>query len=382
MESSNKSRNMKKNKVIFTAKKEVSNINDGIETTFLDEMMLRFPHIVRDVFKELDNKSLTNCRNMSRACCDFIDNEKLYWVRKIQNYVTMKNFLQQWQKVLRNTPTENIKEIFVTIKQFVDNDLNRKKKQYSPLYIAAAQGHLEFWKCAMERTNYTNSKTKDGITAFHMAALSGCREICEQIIDHLEDKNPADKKGMTPFHNASEKGHFDVCKIIIQNIDNKNPAALDGCTPLHLATKHGHLEIVRMIVTAEVDKSPRFKGKTPLDLVRPRSRYRFYPLLINNILQFWYCFFGDVAITFFSFLFNCFMLSAIWMLILVVVCAVIGPGEVKNCPELFVMSYTYVPGTIALLFVAISWVYLSGCIHKYITNHDFWFENYLEYLYK
>ena len=130
-----------KNKVIFSSKKEVAIVIDDIETSFLDEMMLRFPHIVKDVFKELDKKSLTNCRNVSRACCDFIDYEKFYWVRTIQNYVSMKNFLQQWQKVLRNTPIENIKKIFVIVKQFVEYDLNRMKKHCSPFYIAAAQGH-------------------------------------------------------------------------------------------------------------------------------------------------------------------------------------------------------------------------------------------------
>ena len=66
-----------KKKVIFSSKKEVAIVIDDIETTFLDEMMLRFPHIVQDVFKELDNKSLTNCRNEGRACCDFIDDEKI-----------------------------------------------------------------------------------------------------------------------------------------------------------------------------------------------------------------------------------------------------------------------------------------------------------------
>ena len=77
-----------KNKVIFSSKKEVAIVIDDIATSFLDEIMLRFPHIVQDVFKELDNKSLTNCRNVSRACCDFIDDEKFNWVRKIQNYVS------------------------------------------------------------------------------------------------------------------------------------------------------------------------------------------------------------------------------------------------------------------------------------------------------
>ena len=125
----------------------------------------------------------------------------------------MKTFLKEWQKVLRNTPTEKIKEIFVIIKQFVEYDLIRKKLQWSPFFIAAAQGNLAFWKYTMERINYTNSK-KGGVTAFHIAARNGSLEICELIIDHLEDKNPADYNGITPFHNASEKGHFDVCKVI------------------------------------------------------------------------------------------------------------------------------------------------------------------------
>ena len=361
-----------KNKVIFTSKNEVAIVIDDIETTFLDEMMLRFPHIVQDVCKELDNKSLTNCRNVSRACCDFIDDEKLYWVRKIQNYVSMKNFLKQWQKVLRNTPIENIKKIFVIVKQFVEYDLKRKKLQWSPLYIAAAQGNLEFWKYIIKRTNYTNSKTKDGITAFHMAALNGYKEICELIIDHLEDKNPADSKGMTPFHNASEKGHFDVCKIIIQNIDNKNPAALDGCTPLHLATKHGHLEIVRLIVKTGVDKSPRFKGKTPLDLVRPRSRYRFYPLLIDNISQLWNRFGSDMAITFGLLVLNFLFIFTVWIIILSFV--IHGAGVNKNVPKFLLWSMITVPGTLALIIAAFSWVYLSGCLHKYIKRYNFCFE--------
>jgi hypothetical protein len=375
-----------KNKVIFTSKKEVAIFIEDIENTFLDEMMLRFPHIAQDVFKELDNESLKNCRNMSRAFCDFIDNEKFYWIRKIQNYVSMMIFLKQWQKVLRNTPTENIKKIFVTVKQFVEYDccyyLYRWNLQWSPLHIAAAQGHLELCKYIIEKTNNPNPKKRSGLTAFHMAASSGCQEICELIIEHLEDKNPVDNKGMTPFHIASEKGHFDVCNLIIQNIDNKNPAALDGCTPLHLATDHGHLEIVRLIVKTGVDKSPLFKGKTPLELVRPRSRYRFYPLLIENIPQFWYRFAFDIVITFGLFLRDFLFVFFFWVLILMVVISILLAGGVEKIPQFLAISIITVPGTIALLIVVISWVYLSGCIHKYIKKHNFCFETYFADMYE
>jgi hypothetical protein len=47
-----------------------------------------------------------------------------------------------------------------------------------------------------------------------------------------------------------------------------------------------------------VNKSPQFKVKTPLDLVRPRSCYSFYKLLIDNTSHFWYRIGYDVVLTF------------------------------------------------------------------------------------
>ena len=309
------------NKVIFTSKKEVAIVIDNIKTQFLDEMMLRFPHIAQAVFEELDNKSLKKCRIASRTCCDFIDKQKFYWIRKIQNCVDMKKYQQQWNKVLKSTPTEDVKEMFeglnihwnmiltgkygkskssplhiIAVQRY---DAKWAPSQWSPLHIAAEQGNLEFSKYIIEKTNDPNPKGEYGTTALHLASHNGHQKICKLIIDNLEDKNPVDNGGMTPLHIASEMGHFDICNLLIQNIDDKNPSAPDGCTPLHLAMIHGHLEIVRLILETGVNKSPHFNGKTPLDVVRPKCRYRFYPLLINNISQFWYCFFGDVALTFF-----------------------------------------------------------------------------------
>ena len=69
------------------------------------------------------------------------------------------------------------------------NDISRKKLQWSPLHIAAAQGHLELCKYILEKTNDPNPKKKNGMTAY-----GGCREICELLIDNLENKNPVTNK--------------------------------------------------------------------------------------------------------------------------------------------------------------------------------------------
>ena len=336
IESSDKSRYIMMNKVIFTSKKEVAIVIDNVNTAFLDEMMLRFPHIVKDVFEELDNKSLKKCRIVSRTCCDFIDNQKFYWIRQIQNGVNMKKYQQQWNKVLKSTPTEDVKEMFeglnihwnmiltgkygkskssplhiIAVQRY---DAKWAPSQWSPLHIAAEQGNFEFSKYIIEKTNEPNPKGEYGTTALHLASHNGYQEICELIIGNLEDKNPGDNGGMTPLHIASEMGHFDVCNLLIQNIDDKNPSATDGCTPLHLATIHGHLEIVKLIVGTGVDKGPLFNGKTPLGFVKPRCRYRFYQLLIENNSQIWNRIMWDILTTLIKFVFSYLIITFIWAL--------------------------------------------------------------------
>ena len=170
--------------MIFTSNKEVTIAIGNVKTPIFDEMMLRFPHIVQDIFKELDNKSLTHCRNVSRVCCDFIDDEKFYSLRKIQGCVRMTEFQQQWNKVLKNIPTQVAKKIFVTVEHFFQYDLYRKKLQWSPLHIAAEQGQVELCKFIFEKTKDANPRRKDGITAIHMATFNGCHKICKLLRRH------------------------------------------------------------------------------------------------------------------------------------------------------------------------------------------------------
>ena len=136
-----KSENIMEKELIFTSNKEVTIAIGNIKTTFLDEMMLRFPKIVQGVFQELDHKSLTNCRNVSRACCDFIDNEKFYWLRKIQNCVSTSEFEiyfeRKWNKVLKYSPTKYMKEKWsrwTFYKLLIDKNYASKKRQQQYIY--------------------------------------------------------------------------------------------------------------------------------------------------------------------------------------------------------------------------------------------------------
>ena len=45
-------------------------------------MMLRFFKLIKGIFEELDDKSLTNGKTASKSWCDFIEDKKFRFIRK------------------------------------------------------------------------------------------------------------------------------------------------------------------------------------------------------------------------------------------------------------------------------------------------------------
>ena len=298
----------KKKKKSFTSNTEVASANDKIEAPVLEIMIARFPHVVTNIFKELDDETLTNCIEVSPLWCDHLEDQKFFWVRRIQRYSeNMKYAYPQWKKVFKSTPVEYVKELSVSTQQFFEykvyhfsNYGPRNEYQYSPLLIVAIVGNFELFKYVFEKmmmpkpnnlwtTLFIVEHDMDNFFKSAFDHVVGHEEICKFLINHSEEKNPSKENGMTLFHYAAKRGLKNVCKLIIENVDNKNPAALNGCTPLHLAAKKGHLEIIRLIVETGVDKRTLFNGATPLGLalenIFPFKFFTSYKLLCKDKFQ-------------------------------------------------------------------------------------------------
>ena len=331
---------------------------DSNEDSVIDGIILRFPGVAQDIFKELNDETLTTCRNVSRLWCDYIDNQKFCWVRRIQRYrKNMKNTYHQWKKVFKHTPVAIVKEISVSTQQFFKDVTSRIKFQWSPLHMAVGQGNFKLCKYIFEKTKNTGPRIQNKWTALHMATEVRHEEICKFLMNNLEDKNPYDSNGMTPFHYAAEGGLTSVCRLVIENIDNKNPAALNGCTPLHLAAKKGHLEIVRLIVETGVEKNCLFNGKTPLDLVNETSfrSFTFYRLLSKDKFQLGGLIFKDLGI----WLLILFLLCSCFFVVMLLILRIIGEIKFplnnhdndKSCSE-FMVNHMWPMGTLIILVTA------------------------------
>ena len=160
---------------------------------------------------------------------------------------------------MKKSPIIHVKELALATHIFFMKITSRFSKQWHPLHIAAAQGHLQLYKHIFEKTDDKNPKSFEGLTPLQLAAQEGHLAVCKFIIERVDDKNPRDEKGTTPLHAAARCGHFEICKFIMKYLDEKNPkdnvafTPHDGCyfgqkiirnkicyfTPLHLAAHEG-----------------------------------------------------------------------------------------------------------------------------------------------
>ena len=215
----------------------------------MDVILQRFPVAVQDIFKQLDDKSLANCREVSKICRNFLDNDSLLWRRRIQKYdKNQTEFQEAWKLVTTKVPIEKLREIALAVEKFYKLDLKEElENQHSPLHIGAAIGNISICEYIVERTRMVNPARIDGTSPLHFASFMGHLEIVKYIVGHLENKNPAMNNGWTPLHFAAKHGHLEIVKYIAGNLDNKNPSAENGDTPLSLAQNAGQFEVANFL---------------------------------------------------------------------------------------------------------------------------------------
>ena len=175
----------------------------------IDIVILRFPHIAEDTFKELDNKSIAQCKIVSRTWRRFIEEQKFLSIRRIEDYVEKhgSEYTEDWAKIIEKSSKKQLKQI-----AFALGDISNPKKlgllgkevnkEYvCPLYIATRLGHLELFLLMTEKLEVTNPMVKGVAECNIEIPLFGTIEMSENI-------------EATPLHFAALFGHLEICKII------------------------------------------------------------------------------------------------------------------------------------------------------------------------
>ena len=264
--------------------------NKRLNVPTLDEVCARFPKLRTEIAEKLDNESTISLKIVSRQMNQALEEDRSFWLRRIKqlyhiNRINEKHFFyDSWQKVVRKTPVEILKEIVSCLEGFFCFFTQKSRPNLCLLHIAAFLGNLKLANHFIEKTKDYCPKNKYGWTPLHFVVLRGRFQRYqltewfqyrdkEWPIQHLIEKIGIKKvipyhenyifeylfKGATEYSKNKTKtcfkmrdtlkaDHLEICKIILGKVDNKNPADHEGWTPLHLAAIRGHLDLCQIIL--------------------------------------------------------------------------------------------------------------------------------------
>ena len=249
-----------------------------------------------------------------------MNKERFIFKRIIKKYACgQRDFSQCWKKVIYKAPIDILKQLATAVIKFskwghIERQQGiRKKIQWSPLHIAAEQGHIQLvkhvhgrifnkdpsdvrsplhlvsknqdldaCKFLINEATDLSPRSVDESTPLHSAAMEGHLKLFQLLFDKLENKFPLDCLGMTPYHWAASYGHLEICKFVFANTHDKNPADRFGNTPLHEAAENGQLEVCEFFMTNIIDKNPRdnIVGNTPLHYATRSQNYEDVSMII------------------------------------------------------------------------------------------------------
>ena len=263
------------------------NLNEKMENSLvinfddciMENICVRFPHLLEQINRLLDNNSLIKCKEVSRTMSSIIDDQEsgtFLTKRVIHRYIkNYKEFAEEWKVVLKKLPIKRLNVFGILVKDFYKAVPSRHRFQWSPLHIAAERGDINFCKLIaklgtiksnkwsplhfsaqaghVEVFEFLYKKFKDkqhgGISGFlqHLTAKNGHLEIFKFLHEKSNEINPIMEKQITPMHLAAQYGQYNICKYICDNTVLVNTLRSDGNTPLTLAIHRGHIKIAILL---------------------------------------------------------------------------------------------------------------------------------------
>lgn len=130
-----------------------------------------------------------------------------------------------------------------------DVDLEAKAKDsFTPLLLAAENGHLDIFKHLLSEGARKNVVNDDRLTALHLAAKNGHVALAEFLIQNGADIECLSGVRSRPLHLAAEAGHVALVKMLLQYNADKESKNARRQTSVIIASAAGNVETVRCLV--------------------------------------------------------------------------------------------------------------------------------------
>ena len=252
----------------------------------MEELFQRFPHLTEGIYNSLDNQSLTNCRIVNNLWKNYLDQHKLFHIRKIKENITRFHDIgETWELIFRKAGIDILRKLFYAVRKSFKSCRSNKRHNYdciwwyhwsrgefdesvTPLHVAAAYGDYKFFNRMIDLSEIRQPKNEELEALLYAAAKEGNFRICRLLLRRLEEKNTTDDinvmgwKGFTDknpktddfvqlLRDAAEKGNIQIFKVLIHTLEDRNPVvAVDDIdwSLLTVSAENGHWEICELIM--------------------------------------------------------------------------------------------------------------------------------------
>ncbi|XP_068666233.1 uncharacterized protein [Aristolochia californica] len=178
--------------------------------------------------------------------------------------------LRVFSPVLFVTKSGDVKSLKTLIEQPSINLDDQDENGFSPLMIAAMEGHVEAFRLLVFAGADVKLSTKLGDTAIGYARLNKNRDLFEKVMLEFEiEKGIRGSGGFYALHCAARRGDLKASKLLTNRGYDVNIPDGDGYTPLMLAAREGHGLLCSFLISsgARCDLSTQ-RGETALSLAK------------------------------------------------------------------------------------------------------------------
>lgn len=128
------------------------------------------------------------------------------------------------QQIHKAVKDNNLPEVRQLLKNDPDLVLTKDENGFTPLHLAAANGHRDMVDLLLTTKADVNAKDNSGSTPLHQAAAAQGEhsDIVEVLLARKANVDAADRQGLTPLHYALLADNPDVPKWLLNHGANAN----------------------------------------------------------------------------------------------------------------------------------------------------------------